>query len=303
MTDRCAWCGSPLASPGGRFGPRVAHCARCGAYSTSPTPTERELDEAYAGWYRPEAGRFGSVLDGVLRRTRGRLAARIDQVAPAGTVLDVGAGDGALVDALEAAGRPALGIEREPLGENVRAASLDDVDGPFEAIVFWHSLEHLPLPGEAVRRAASLLAPGGVAFIAVPNADSVQASLFGDRWLALDLPRHLAHLPAHVLLDGLAAAGLRPLRVSYWRGGQVAFGWLHGLVGLLPGSPHLYDALRIPAARSEPMTTSRRLGALLAGALLLPLALACAALEIALRRGGTIYVEARREGYADGAPA
>lgn len=262
--------------------------------NTDPWPSKAELEAAYAGWYRPDSGRFSGLGDAILRRTRGRLARRLNRIAPPGGVLDVGAGDGALLDALTACGRRALGVEREVARPNVRAGDLGDVGGVWAAIVFWHSLEHLPEPGMELERAAALLAPGGVLVIAVPNADSLQARLFGDRWLALDLPRHLVHLPAAALLERLRALGLRRERLSYWRGGQVAFGWLHGLVALLPGHPDLYDAIRRPEARRAEPSPAGRTFVLAAGVLLSPLALAAAAAEVAARRGGTVYVECRR---------
>jgi hypothetical protein len=166
--------------------------------------------------------------------------------------------------------------------------------GAWAAVVFWHSLEHLPEPGAAVDSLAALLVPGGVAIVVVPNSASLQARLFGDRWLALDLPRHLVHLTAAALLDKLGAAGLQIERVSYLRGGQVVFGWLHGLVGLLPGHPSLYDAIRRPRARSQPMRPSQRLLALGAAVLLVAPAAIASLVEAALGRGGTVYVEARR---------
>jgi hypothetical protein len=82
--------------------------------------------------------------------------------------------------------------------------------------------------------------------------------------------------------------------VSFWRGGQVVFGWLHGLVALLPGRLDLYDALRQPPARQRPVSSARRALTLAAGASLSPLAGALSALEVAARAGGTVYVEARR---------
>jgi hypothetical protein len=133
-----------------------------------------------------------------------------------------------------------------------------------------------------------------VVVIAIPNPASLQARAFGDRWLALDLPRHLVHVPAATLLARLDELGLAVERVSYLRGGQAAFGWLHGLVGMLPGRPNLYDAIRRPEARSRPLSPPARTATLAAGALLLPVALAGAGIETALRRGGTLYVEARR---------
>ena len=130
--------------------------------------------------------------------------------------------------------------------------------------------------------------------IAVPNADSLQARVFGDRWLALDLPRHLVHIPARALIERLEALSLDVERVSYWRGGQVMFGWLHGLVGMLPGHPDLYDAIRRPEARREEPSAWPRGATLAAGTLLAPLAALAAAVEIAAGRGGTVYLEARR---------
>ena len=123
---------------------------------------------------------------------------------------------------------------------------------------------------------------------------SLQARAFGDRWLHLDLPLHLVHVPAPALLARLRALGTRVERVSYLRGGQVVFGWLHGLVGLLPGHPDLYDAIRRPDARRRPMSGGRRLATLAAAAVALVPAAACALVEAGLRRGGTVYVEARR---------
>lgn len=296
MSAGCAWCAAalPAAARAAPFGRQ--RCRRCGVATTVPWPSDDELEVAYAGPYRPASGRFAGGGDALLRLTRTRLAARIGAIAPPGRVLDVGAGDGALVRALLAAGRDALGLEREPEpGSALRDGSLDDVEGPFAAVVLWHSLEHLRDAGAVLDRAATLLAPGGVLVVAVPNAASLQARVFGDRWFALDLPRHLVHIPAEALLERVAAGGLRIERVSYWRGGQVLFGWLHGLVGSIAGTGDMYDAIRRPQARQGgPLGRARRAWTLVAGgALLAPAALAAAG-EVALRRGGTVYVEARR---------
>jgi hypothetical protein len=185
-------------------------------------------------------------------------------------------------------------VEREATRPDVFVTGLADIEGEWAAIVFWHSLEHLPNPAEEIERAARLLVSEGVLVIALPNAASLQARLFGDRWLALDLPRHLVHLPAGVLTERLQALQLDVERISFWRGGQVVFGWLHGMVGSLPGRPDLYDAIRRPQARSRPSSTSARILALTAAVFLAPLAATAAAAEVASRRGGTVYVEARR---------
>jgi SAM-dependent methyltransferase len=290
----CGWCGTALGRGAERASGRT-RCAACGAWTTDPRPASEELVErAYGDWYRPPSGRFAGPGDALLRAMRGHLARRLDDIAPAGRILDVGAGEGALLDALQARGRSAVGLERRATHPGVRELDVAEVDGSWAGIVFWHSLEHLQRAGAALDHAASILVPEGVLVIALPNPDSLQAALFGNRWFALDLPRHLVHVPAPVLLARLARLGLRVDRVSYLRGGQVAFGWLHGVVGLLPCQPDLYDAVRRPEARRDPQSRAARAVALAAGALLLPAAAACAAVEAAMRRGGTVYVEARR---------
>jgi SAM-dependent methyltransferase len=291
--DRCPWCDAALPAPRTTTW-HVERCASCGVGVTRPVPDDAALEAAYGGWYRPDAGRFSGPGDIVLRRTRATLAARIDRIAPPGRVLDVGAGDGGLVRALRARGRDALGLERDARADHVVDGTVQEVDGGWAAIVFWHSLEHLRDAGDAVAAATERLAPGGVVLIAVPNLGSVQAQRFGSRWLALDLPRHVVHLDDARLTQRLDALGLSVERVSAWRGGQVAFGWLHGLVAGLPGHPDLYDAVRRPEARQGAMTPRRRTEVLAAAVALAPVALAAAAVEILKGHAGTTYVEARR---------
>jgi SAM-dependent methyltransferase len=294
--DECAWCGHRLDGAAEHRPGRI-RCARCGVATTSPWPSDEQLADAYAVWYRPTAGRFSGMGDAVLKRTRSALANRLHRVLPQGPVLDVGAGDGTLVEAFRRHGREAVGVDPYASGANphVRAVELEEITGGWSAVIFWHSLEHLRKPVRALRHAAELVVPGGVLIVAVPNAESLQARLFGDRWLALDLPRHLVHISPPALLSELEALGFRVERVSYLRGGQVLFGWLHGLVGRLPGHPDLYDTIRRSEARQAEQSPAFRLYTLSAAAAALPVALAGTVVEVATRSGGTIYVQARRE--------
>lgn len=289
----CVWCGGALDRHADHLRARTG-CRRCGVGTTDPWPTDLELQAAYGDWYRPRSGRrFMLAGDSVLDRTRASLAGRLDQIAPQGPVLDIGAGDGVLVDALRHTGREAVGVERNRSRPDFRDDPLDQIEDGWAAIVFWHSLEHLPAPGEAVREAVRLLRPGGIIAIAVPNSDSLQSRIFGDRWLHLDIPRHLVHLSKRALLDRLTELGFEIETVSDVRGGQIVIGWLDGLVGLLPGRPRLYEALRRPDASAATISRGRRWMAVAAGIAFLPLALLGAALEVALGRSGTVYVEAR----------
>jgi SAM-dependent methyltransferase len=269
----------------------------CGSATTFPAPSDQELDRAYADWYRPAGGRFPAGGDRVLTFSRSTLARRLDRIAPPGPVLDVGSGDGTLLKALRARGRDAVGLERVADVDGVIAREICDFEerlGEWAGVVFWHSLEHLRDPVCALDRATKLLARGGVLLVAVPNLASWQSRWFGDRWFHLDIPRHFVHLPARTLAAGLEARGLRIERCSYWRGGQLLFGWLHGMVGALPGRTDLYAAIRRSEAQNIPVAGTRRVLALGAAAMMAPAAAILTAGEVAARAGGTVYVEARR---------
>jgi SAM-dependent methyltransferase len=290
---RCAWCGGPARSTDAR----LAVCLSCGSATTYPPPGDEELERAYGGWYRPAAGRFSAGGDRLLALSRASLARRLDRISPPGPILDVGCGEGWLLGALRARGREAVGLERDGVGDAVLQTEITEFDdrlGEWSAVVFWHSLEHLPSAAAAIDRAAQLLAPGGSLVVAVPNYASVQARTFGARWFHLDIPRHIVHLPARALVAGLSERGFAVERCSHWRGGQELFGWLHGIVGTLPGRPDLYSAIRRQEARKDAIAQHHRAAVLGAAAAFAPVAAALTAAEVAVRAGGTVYIEARR---------
>lgn len=291
---QCAWCEHVFDSSDLYLHGRVT-CSKCGVATTSPWPSDAQLAEAYGDWYRPESGRFSGLGDKVLHRLRATLANRLHRLLPPGPVLDVGAGDGNLVEAFVRHGREAVGLEPYGSGPHIRQAEVEEVDGSWSAVIFWHTLEHVRRPGRALSHAATLVAPGGKLIVAVPNATSLQARAFGDRWFALDLPRHLTHIRPAALVSKIQEAGLQVERVSYYRGGQVVFGWVHGLVGLLPGHPDLYDVIRRSEAQSAQQSLRWRLYALGAAVVLLPAALVASVIEVAARAGGTVCVEAHRD--------
>jgi SAM-dependent methyltransferase len=302
--NECAWCGHLFDSKDKHLNGRI-RCAQCGVATTSSWPSDEQLGAAYAPWYRPAGGRFSGIGDKLLRHTRSTLARRLQRVLPSGPILDVGAGDGTLIAAFKQHGRDAVGVDPYAAANHphVRAAEFEDMTGQWSAVIFWHSLEHLRRPVRSLRHAAKVVAPGGMLIVAVPNATSMQARMFGDRWLHLDLPRHLVHISPEALVSQVTSLGFTVERVSYLRGGQVLFGWLHGLVGLLPGHPSLYDAIRRSDARESVQSPAFRLYTLAAGVAALPVALVGTAIEVAAHSGGTIYVQARRNANPDAVSA
>jgi 2-polyprenyl-3-methyl-5-hydroxy-6-metoxy-1,4-benzoquinol methylase len=89
-----------------------------------------------------------------------------------------------------------------------------EIDGKFDVIALWHSLEHLPKPWLVLQRAAERLAPGGILLVAVPNIESYDFSVLKAGWLHLDAPRHLYFYTAAALEELCMASGLKTLELS-----------------------------------------------------------------------------------------
>jgi len=118
------------------------------------------------------------------------------------TLLDLGCWVGFLLSEAEGRGWSAIGVEpssfasayaRDRLGLDVRTGDLFATQLPlqhFDAIVMGDVIEHLPRPAEALDRMAELLRPGGIAWMALPDAGSLVARGLRARWWSV-IPTHV----------------------------------------------------------------------------------------------------------------
>ncbi len=103
--------------------------------------------------------------------------------------------------------------------------SYEDLSGVterFDIVRGWHVLEHVSDPVRALAALRPLLEPDGRLVIAVPNAHSATAELFGRDWYPLDAPRHLWGFNEQSLRLAFAAAGYAVERVVHdGKGGEI----------------------------------------------------------------------------------
>ena len=308
----CPCCGSVGAEEACVVsGFQVLRCPDCGLGRTWPAVPPAEIGRWYPEtYYGKENVRFNRVFEVLIRFFRWRRARLLRGRVPLGPILDVGCGRGVMLEHLRSLGYEAHGVElnetaawhaRHRLGLEVRTGGLQDCPDEaarFQAVVFWHSLEHLPDPAEALEQARRLLRPGGFLALALPNFDSWQARLFGGHWFHLDVPRHYSHVGTRSLEALLARHSFRIARSDHFCLEQNPFGWLQSAYNAL-GLPEnlLYDLLKASSAKSG--TAREHLLAciliLVLLPMLLPLSLLLTALEAALRRGGTVEVYAVKE--------
>jgi 2-polyprenyl-3-methyl-5-hydroxy-6-metoxy-1,4-benzoquinol methylase len=239
----------------------LRRCGTCGLVWLDPLPLPAEAARLYGRYYthaqdgaaapagigrglrrRLEDGiawrRFGYAAP---RHAGDRMAARIASMLPplrqggeaavmglpagGGRLLDVGCGDGALLERFRSLGWRVEGLEPDgraaararERGFTVTEGTLDSAslpDGAYQAITLHHVLEHVPDPVATLATCRRLLAPGGRVAVLTPNAAALGARIFGRHWLHWDPPRHSHVFTAESLRRCCHAAGLKPVRLE-----------------------------------------------------------------------------------------
>ncbi len=186
-----------------RFGTALAdivRCKACGHMQLEPMPADEVLESAYA-----DAASEDYVAETAgQRETARRILERVESHRPPGALLDLGCWVGFLLAEARERGWETTGVEpsafasefaRVELGLDVRTEDLFTADLPpasFDAVVLGDVIEHLPRPGDALDRIATLLRPDGVLVMMLPDAGSRLARTMGKRWWSV-LPTHVQY--------------------------------------------------------------------------------------------------------------
>jgi 2-polyprenyl-3-methyl-5-hydroxy-6-metoxy-1,4-benzoquinol methylase len=216
------------------------------------------------------------------------------------TLLDIGCGSGTFLSLAEERGFSCHGMDvsesaaaaaRRQYGLAVRQGRIGNLDWDglkFDFVTMFHVLEHLRNPEESLKYVASLLKARGSLIIQVPNAESLQARIFGRRWYGLDVPRHLINYTPKALQTVLDRCGLKICAAA-------RFSLRDNPASIASSLVPFWDpmARKSRAAREFPLLDAVLESAYFGVTLL---ALPWALLESALGFGGTLWVEAKRSG-------
>jgi len=173
---------------------QLVRCAGCSMIYANPVPEAM----ATGGFYNDAGGEYLSTekIAGDYADVRFERELRLFRnFCPHGSVLDVGCSSGAFLYQLNRRHPGAYKI----LGTDVSSAPLNHAEKMgvpvargnfltasfeerFDAITFWATMEHLFEPQPFLKQAASLLKPGGLCFILVPNMRSLAVRLLGAKY-------------------------------------------------------------------------------------------------------------------------
>ncbi len=211
----------------------VNTCKTCNLTLTSPRPDLATIGVYYdAQNYTPflsTTGRtslFGRIYTWVRYFSLEWKKNRINRLVPVGRLLDLGCGTGEFLSTMKMAGWQVAGVEpsedaseyaRRNLGLDVETNlinknSLATQVAPFDVITMWHVLEHLHDPVSALKAIKDILTEKGYLILGLPNRENWDALLYGENWVAYDVPRHLFHFTPESLSRIMDICGMRIIK-------------------------------------------------------------------------------------------
>jgi SAM-dependent methyltransferase len=270
----------------------IVRCERCGFGLTQHKPDD--LSKFYSeAYYSGRHGFTTRLCDA--RRKRWVMASIRERRQP--RILDVGCGDGTFLQSMQLAGWQGWGVEiskdNKASGELHCFRTVEDAKdaAPFDCITLWHVLEHLSETERSLATIKNLLKANGKILIAVPNAASLQASIFRKHWLHWDVPRHLVHFSENSLRRLLERCDLEVEWVRYSEFEYDLLGWIQSSINALSRQPNaLFKMLTGRAVcLSRTQRTFHWIVGLFIGAIFGPLVLCAPKLGF----GATLIVAAR----------
>ncbi|MCG2616080.1 class I SAM-dependent methyltransferase [Terrimonas sp. NA20] len=203
----------------------IVRCKKCRHYFTFfnvPVDIDKYYDEKD---YTVKDTR-NSVFYKIQEAEYKKVLKRLEQLAPKERALiDFGAGKGLFLSFAANAGYEVAGVETStPRAEYARKVfdvqiSSDFYSGGvvfgkrFPVITMFHVLEHIP---DAKSLLGNLLNDNldndGVAVVEVPNFGSWQSKWGRERWLHIDIPRHVSHFTSESLTRLLDSLGYKIIR-------------------------------------------------------------------------------------------
>lgn len=229
----------------------VVRCPRCQLVFVSPRLRPESLQQLYDA---PEyhEGVYGGG-PGFLQRqwTQGRLAlaaAELDRPVTGLRMLEVGAGHGYFLAAARTAGYDVTGVElsataaghaRSSLGLTIHSTQLADapLDGRFDVVCAWDTVEHVPDPVEFWQAVRAVVADDGVVLFSTPYFSSLPSRLLKARWWTLKPTEHIWHFTPRTHRTVAAAAGLRVTRLIRSPLARANVGRFDSLVGVARREP------------------------------------------------------------------
>lgn len=274
----------------------VETCLACGHVYTR-FDFEVDPDQLYNDEVYKVIDNRDSVYSKIMDHEYGNVLQYIKRQYPQhASLLDFGSGKGVFLNLAQKAGLDSLGIEtaeeRADFAEKKYGLKIIRTmysNGPvakqrFDVITLFHVLEHLPQPKELLQNLLrDNLKANGMLILEVPNLSSWQSAIAGNKWMHLDIPRHLSHFSKERLVEFCGELDLKIVRSDYFSWHLGVLGMCHSILSIFGYKGKIIRDLK---------NYNKKL--MLALLLVLPLSLVLELFASALNRGGVIRLYCRR---------
>lgn len=184
-------------------------CTDCGHVYLTPRPAPESLSVIYPSSYyaydlNQSVNSYALKIKHALeKRKLSKLLRYCSEPEP--RCLDIGCGDGRILDLLANHGIPKDKIEGTELCESIAerlrekgfrgyTGKIEDLqldEGAYHFILLFQVIEHVENPGQILQKIFHCLAPGGILVVETPNVRSLDARVFKKRyWGGYHFPRH-----------------------------------------------------------------------------------------------------------------
>ncbi|MEK9143481.1 MAG: class I SAM-dependent methyltransferase [Patescibacteria group bacterium] len=195
----------------------VVRCVACGQVRI-----EAKRNAKRTGYYQEEDVQFYIDHQEMFRILFRRLLGFVHKFAPRGTLLDIGAGVGLLLDEARSMGYNVIGFEPSKASAvaakkhfGIRLDSRLRGNDTVDIVVINHVLEHLKDPKGIMRQCSKILGNTGTLVIGTPNFNSFMCLIKRGKWQSLIPTQHRWQFTLSTLDQLVTPHGFRRIAVSY----------------------------------------------------------------------------------------
>jgi len=235
---------------------KLVYCEKCGLVYLNPRPDRSEINKYYPSdtYYAYQESSLDrkcfknkiksyllEIIGGYKKPLFGFIIKLIFNNIMLGTIpykkggflLDIGCGNGNFLKWHKDHGWNVFGIEiNKDAADICRRNSLDVFNGDisdalipyntFDVVTLIQALEHLYNPSATLKKVYDILKKDGLLLIGVPNFGCFDRKIYKDKWLALEIPRHLYHFEIPTLNKLLEINGFKIKKIKgkgyFWYG-------------------------------------------------------------------------------------
>tara|TARA_B110000259_G_C13936886_1_gene371177 strand:+ start:73 stop:978 length:906 start_codon:yes stop_codon:yes gene_type:complete len=195
----------------------ISQCSVCDLVYADRKPKSEELNECYSGYDR------NYQVSGISKSKYHKEFKKLNYIYKFKNCLDIGAGNGYLLDILKKIGIKTYFTE---IGEElinfiknknhnyVKGGMYPESDLKFDLITLLDVIEHTNEPLRMLENCYDLLNKGGIIYISTPNFNSIEKKIFKSKYSVFSYPEHLVYFTKNSLNNFLKKASFSRVSIE-----------------------------------------------------------------------------------------